>query len=237
LLPAALGTAPTLFSSFNPYANDTSGVSVASGFVDFSTGRYSIVTAPGPGTPTQVKVFSFSLMKPLKARAVSADGGKQCPGPKEAAVTAAFMPFGLGYKGGASLATGWLTGSLGGAETIVVAQLTGPGAVKIYSSGSALQGGPKTYLQSAATHTTVPIFTDIAHFTPFGPASGVRVATTSTTLGADLLLSGASQADGTIRVRKYRLVRPSAEAASLVARQIGEVGKIGGAFPGFLGGD
>jgi hypothetical protein len=32
-------------------------VSVASGFVDFSTGRYSIVTAPGPGSPAQVKVF------------------------------------------------------------------------------------------------------------------------------------------------------------------------------------
>ena len=152
-------------------------------------------------------------------------------------MTAAFMPFGLGYTGGASLATGWLTGSLGGAETIVVGQLTGPGAVKVYSSGSALQGGPSTYLQKAAAHTSVSIFTDIAHFTPFGPASGVRVATTSTTVGADLLLSGASQADGTVRVRKYQLVKPSPEADTLVARQIGEVGSIEGAFPGFLGGD
>ena len=236
-LPSSLDTAPALFSTFSPYANDRSGVSVASGFVDFATGRNSIITAPGPGTPTQVKVFSFSLMKPLKVRPASVSAGKQCPGPKEAAVTAAFMPFGLGYSGGASLATGWLTGSLGGAEAIVVGQLTGPGAVKIYSSGSALQGGPKVYLQSATAHTPIPIFTDIAQFNAFGPASGVRVATTSTTVGADLLLSGASQADGTVRVRKYQLVKPNAGADTLVARQIGEVGSIQGAFPGFVGGD
>jgi FtsP/CotA-like multicopper oxidase with cupredoxin domain len=236
-LPTSLGTAPPLFATFNPYKDDSSGVSVASGFVDFATGRFSIITAPGPGAPTQVKVFSFSLMKPLDARPVSDTAGKQCAGPKEAAVTAAFMPFGLGYTGGASLATGWLTGSLGGAEAIVVGQLTGPGAVKVYSSGSALQGGPSVYLQRAAAHSSVAIFTDIAHFTPFGPASGVRVATTSTTVGADLLLSGASRADGTVRIRKYQLVRPSPEADTLIAKQIGEVGTIEGAFPGFLGGD
>ena len=112
-LPSSLGTAPALFSTFNPYANDRSGVSVASGFVDFATGRNSIVTAPGPGTPTQVKVFSFSLMKPLHAPPTDVAEKKQCPGPKEAAVTAAFMPFGLGYSGGVSLATGWVTGALG----------------------------------------------------------------------------------------------------------------------------
>ena len=92
-------------------------------------------------------------------------------------------------------------------------------------------------MQSAAAHTPIPIFTDIAQFKAFGQASGVRVATTSTTVGADLLLSGASQADGTVRVRKYQLVKPSAEADTLVARQIGEVSSIQGAFPGFVGGD
>ena len=61
-LPATLGTAPALFSTFNPYLDDRNGVSVASGFVDFTTGRYSIVTAPGPGSVAQVKVFNFSLM-------------------------------------------------------------------------------------------------------------------------------------------------------------------------------
>ena len=62
------GTAPQLFSTFSPYADDQSGVTVASGFVDFATGRYSIVTAPGPGSSTQVKVFNFSLMPLLDRR-------------------------------------------------------------------------------------------------------------------------------------------------------------------------
>ncbi len=124
-------------------------MSVASGFVDFATGRNSIVTAPGPGSMAQVKVFNFSLMKPIDQTKRSGPGADQCePGDNKPAVTNAFMPFGMGYRGGVSLATGWLTGSLGGAERIVVGQLTGPGAVKVYSSGSTLEGGPKVYLAS-----------------------------------------------------------------------------------------
>jgi hypothetical protein len=64
-------------------------------------------------------------------------------------LSAAFMPFGLDYKGGLSLATGWLGGTLGGTERIVVGQLAGPGKVKVFSSGSALQGGPAMYLAPA----------------------------------------------------------------------------------------
>lgn len=235
-LPAALGTAPPLFATFAPYANDTSGVTLASGFVDFATGRQSIITAPGPGTPTQVKVFSFSLMKQLKARTADT-ATNQCPGPKEAAVTSAFMPFGLGYTGGVSLSTGWLTGGLGGAEAIVVGQLAGPGAVKVYSSGSQLQGGPKIYLQSFAAHTTAPTFASIAQLTPFDAASGVRVATTSTTVGADLLVSGISRIDRSVKVRKYKLFRSAADATTLNASQIGEVVSTTGSFANPLGGD
>ena len=64
---------------------NVSGVILASGFVDFASGRYSIVTAPGPGAPTQVKVFNFSLMTPIKGAAVP----ENCPGPTQAAVTSA----------------------------------------------------------------------------------------------------------------------------------------------------
>ena len=236
-LPTSSGAAPPLFATFNPYAGDSSGVSVAAGFVDFATGRNSIVTAPGPGIPTQVKVFTLSLMKPLNAPQAGAGAKKQCPGPKEAAVSAAFMPFGLGYTGGASLSTGWLAGGFGGARTIVVGQLSGPGAVKIYSSGSALQGGPRSYLQSAAAHAVAPTFTSIAQLTPFEDASGVRVATTSTVVGADLLVSGISRTDRSVKVRKYRLFKSAADAGVLEAKQIGEVSSTTGAFANVLGGD
>ncbi len=146
-LPSAPGDRAELFSTFKPYINDQSGVSVASGFVDFTTGRYSIITAPGPGTPAHVKIFSYSLMRPIGTPAKASGSKDKCDGDGPA-LTGAFLPFGLGYRGGLSLATGWLAGPLGGAEGIVVGQLESPGAVKVYSSGSRLQGGPKMYLSS-----------------------------------------------------------------------------------------
>ena len=47
------GTVPPLFTSFAPHAGESSGVSLATGFVDFSTGRNSIVAAPGPGSVSE----------------------------------------------------------------------------------------------------------------------------------------------------------------------------------------
>jgi hypothetical protein len=236
-LPASPGTAPELFSSFSPYLDDRNGVSVASGFVDFTTGRYSIVTAPGVGSMAQVKVFNFSLMTPIDHKKPNGPGADQCePGDNKPAVTNAFMPFGMGYRGGLSLATGWLAGSLGGAERIVVGQLTGPGEVKVYSSGSRLEGGPKIYL-AAADHTPVANFAEIASFKPFDDASGVSVATTSTTSGADLLVSGVSPADKSVQVLKFELVRPDPDAVRLDARQLSTVVSAAGTSALVLGGD
>jgi hypothetical protein len=234
-LPTSPGTAPELFSSFNPYLDDRNGVSVASGFVDFTTGRYSIVTAPGAGSMAQVKIFNFSLMKPIGKK--SGPPADQCePGDNKPAVTNAFMPFGLGYRGGLSVATGWLTGSLGGAEAIVVGQLTGPGEVKVYSSGSRLEGGPKIYLASAE-HSPVADFAEIASFMPFDEASGVSVATTSTTVGADLLVSGFSAQDKSAQVLKFELVRSNPDAVRLDAKQLSSVVSGPGSTPVALGGD
>jgi hypothetical protein len=240
-LPSQSGKAPSLFSSFNPYPDDRSGVSVASGFVDFATGRYSIVTAPGPGSPAQVKVFVFPLMPPIGSKTASAkSAGKtadMCP--EDAGkpnLAAAFMPFGLDYKGGLSLATGWLGGTLGGAERIVVGQLAGPGAVKVFSSGSALQGGPAMYL-APADHSPIVGFGEMASFTPFDGGTGVTVATTSTTHGADLLVSGVSAKDKTAQVRKYELARPSPQATNMMVKQLGTVASAAGSQPSVLGGD
>jgi FtsP/CotA-like multicopper oxidase with cupredoxin domain len=240
-LPSQSGKAPSLFSSFSPYPEDSSGVSVASGFVDFATGRYSIVTAPGPGSPAQVKVFVFPLMTPIGSKTASAkSAGKtadMCP--EDAGkpnLAAAFMPFGLDYKGGLSLATGWLGGTLGGAERIVVGQLAGPGAVKVFSSGSALQGGPAMYL-APADHSPIVGFGEMASFTPFDGGAGVTVATTSTTHGADLLVSGISAKDKTAQVRKYELARPSPQATNMMVKQLGTVASAAGLQPSVLGGD
>ena len=151
-------------------------------------------------------------------------------------LAAAFMPFGLDYKGGVSLATGWLGGMLGGAERIVVGQLGGPGQVKVFSSGSALQGGPAMYL-APADHSPIVGFGEMASFTPFDGGAGVTVATTSTTHGANLLVSGVSAKDKTAQVVKYELVRPSPQATNMVVKQLGTVVSAAGSVPNVLGGD
>jgi hypothetical protein len=213
-------------------------VSVSSGFVDFMSGRNSIVTASGPGSPAQVKVFYFSLMTPIiPAPAGGAAAHVHPSGSNQPTNTAGFLPFGDSYRGGVSLATGWLAGSLGGARRIVVGQLTGPGAVKIYSSGSALHGGPPMYLASAMEHSHGVDFAEIADFSPFGGASGVSVATTSTISGADLLVSGVSPQDRTVQVLKYQLVRTKADAVTLQVVPLGKVASAAGSPPYVLGGD
>ncbi len=228
-LPAKRGTAPDLFASFNPYDDDQSGVTVSAGFVDFATGRSSIVTAAGPGGPGMVKVFNFSLMQPVKAQ-------DQQSSPPKPATTASFTPFGETYRGGVSLATGWLAASLGGAERIVVGQLSEGGKVKVYSSGSRLDGGPPMYLHSAMEHQHVE-FAEVASFDPFEGDGGVSVATTSTTTGADLLVGGVTTSDKTARVVKYRVVRPNDQASKLEAEKMNEVVSTAASALPVLGGD
>jgi hypothetical protein len=233
-IPLAISSSagPTLFAAFKPYGEeDRSGVSVATGFVDFSTGRESIVTAPGPGIRTRVKVFVFPLLQPIG----KADRGGVLAG-DQPVNTAFFVPFGDDYRGGVSLATGWLAGPLGGAKRIIVSQLADRGSVKIFSSGSALDGGPSLYLQSPEDHGHGARFREIASFEPFGGAGGTRVATTSTTTGANLLVSGVAPASAEASVIKYDFVRPSAQSMTLEAVRLGQVWSGKGSPPA-LGGD
>jgi hypothetical protein len=226
------GAAPVLFSAFKPYGEDRSGVTVAAGFVDFSTGRESIITAPGAGSPAEVKVFAFPLLEPMD----KADhGSTHAAGSDQPVNTASFIPFGKDYRGGVSLATGWLAGVLGGAKRIVVSQLADAGAVKVFSSGSALDGGPSLYLHNPLHHDHGAQFREIAALAPF--VGGARVATTSTTTGANLLVSGIAAGGTDASVLKYELVRPDAQSTTLRAVQVGKVWSGKASQPPLLGGD
>ncbi|KAB1072046.1 multicopper oxidase family protein [Methylobacterium planeticum] len=235
-LPAP-GTAPTVFASFSPYPGTASGVSLATGFVDFSTGRNSIVTAPGPGVQTEVKVFAFPLLRPIAGSAAAGHAATHAAGIDTPDVTARFLPFGPAYKDGASLATGWLAGTLGGAKRIVVGQRAGDGTVKVFSSGSALDGGPSMYLHGPNEHGHGARFREIASFRPFGSAGGVHVATTSTTLGAHLLVGGAGGPGTGARVLKFDFTRSGTEAGRLEAQPLGEAVSLVGAPATVLAGD
>ena len=151
--------------------------------------------------------------------------------------TASFIPFGKDYRGGVSLATGWLAGSLGGAKRIVVSQLADSGSVKIFSSGSALDGGPSLYLQSPMHHGHGAQFREIANFKPFDGSAGTRVATTSTTTGANLLVSGVAAGGTDASVLKYEFVRPNAQSTTLQAVRLGQVWSGKTSQPAILGGD
>ncbi len=208
---------PSLFASFKPYGEDRSGVSIAAGMVDLTTGRESIVTAPGPGSPTEIKTFAYTLFKPIEK------DRQGLANPADSLVSySSFFPFGKDYSSGVSLTTGWIAGSLGGAKSIIASQLTGDGTVKVFSNGSALDGGPALYLGSCRCGKDAP-FRETSSFKPFTKSGGVRVATTSTTTGANLLVSGCEDGDKQASVHKYEFVRPTPEATMLKPVRLNEV--------------
>jgi hypothetical protein len=107
--------------------------------------------------------------------------------------------------------------------------------VKAFSSGSALDRGPSLYLHSASAHQHAS-FTEMATFAPFGDRGrGVSVATTSTTEGADLLVTPLST-DGKATARRFAFERTSEASTTLKPKLVGEIA-LEGAGPIALGGD
>ena len=88
-----------------------------------------------------------------------------------------------------------------------------------------------------ADHSPIVGFSEMASFTPFDGEAGVTVATTSTTHGADLLVSGVLARDKTAQVVKYQLVRPSPQATNMLVKKLGTVVSKAGSVPNVLGGD
>jgi hypothetical protein len=114
-------------------------------------------------------------------------------------------------------------------------QLAGPGKVKVFSSGSALQGGPAMYL-APADHSPIVAFSEMASFTPFDGGAVVTVAThehDARRRPAGELLAR----DKTAQVVKYQLVRPSPQATNMLVKKLGTVVSAAGSQPNVLGGD
>ena len=203
-LSSESGTAPAVFSAFTPYPGSESGVTVATGMVESGSGRESIVTAPGPGEAPLVKTFRYDLYQPtLRARANGTATQEHSTKPNEPRMTAQFMAYDEGYQGGVSLSTGWVAGAEGGAKSIVTGQLAGDGDVRAWSTGSLLDGQPTIYLENPNHHEENATYAQIASFGPFPGGRGVTVATTSTTVGADVLVAGMTPTGA--EVRKYTL--------------------------------
>jgi FtsP/CotA-like multicopper oxidase with cupredoxin domain len=214
-LPSEKDKAPDVFSTFTPYPGSKSGVSIGTGMVDLGSGRQTIVTAPGPGDAPQIKTFRFDLYTPTARAQASGTVAEHATKPNEPKMTSNFLAYDENYTGGVSVTTGWVAGVEGGASRIITGQLGGAGTVRVWSTGSRLDGYPGIYLLSPSHHDADIKFDQIASFEPFtgGAPTGVTVAATSTTDGADLLVSGKA-ADG-VEVRKIGLARPNPTATTL----------------------
>jgi FtsP/CotA-like multicopper oxidase with cupredoxin domain len=232
-------TPPDLFSTFVPYADSKTGVSVAAGMVDAMSGRSSIVTAPGPGSPADVKTFRYDLYTVNDPSASTNTSGDHAGHDSTAPVmTSEFLAFDPTHLGGVSLTTGWVAGAEGGAQSIIVGMLDAPGTVRTFSAGSALDAGPALYLQSPSDHSQHVTFAQTSEFTPFdgSAAGGVRVAT-STVTGADVLVSGLSADGSSSEVRRYALSRAKSTATTLTPTLLGRVVSMPGSRVVSLGGD
>jgi hypothetical protein len=219
-LPSERGKAPDVFSTFTPYPGSKSGVSLATGMVEAGSGRESLVTAPGPGDAPLIKSFRWELFTPTAKSQANGTATQHHSGkPSDPAMTSQFMAYDESYKDGVAVSTGWVAGAEGGAMSIVTSQLAGDGRVKVWSSGSKLDGQPTMYLDSPDHHEDDVKYAEISSFVPFpGATPGVTVATSSTEYGADLLVAGATP--GGQEVRKYTMERPAPDAKTVAPKQI-----------------
>jgi len=216
-LPGEKDKVPDVFSSFTPYPDSKSGVSLTAGMVELGSGRESIVTAPGAGDAPQIKTFRIDLYRPSARAQANGTATEHAAKPNEPTMTSNFLAYDEGYTGGISLSTGWVGGEEGGAKSIITGQLAGAGTVRVWSTGSRLDGFPTMYLDSPNHHDVNLKYRQTASFEPFaGAAPGVTVATTSTTAGADLLVSGV--VPGGSEVRKFGLGRADPEATTLAPK-------------------
>ena len=213
------GTAPEVFSAFTPYPGSKSGVALSTGLVDAGSGRHSIVTAPGPGEPARIKTFRYDLFTPTaRAQADGTAAAGHHRKPNEPEITSEFLAFDEAYIGGATLATGWVAGAEGGAQEH--RDRTGR---RRHRAG--VVDGIAAGRSDRRCTWTVPTTTSRPSRSPRSPRShrfpepqGVTVATTSTTTGADLLVSAA--APNGSEVRKFDLVRAAPDAKTLAPRPL-----------------
>ena len=82
-------------------------------------------------------------------------------------MTAQFLAYDENYQDGVALSAGWVAGALGGAKSIVTSQLGGAGTVRVWSSGSLLDGQPGIYLDDPNHHEENIEYRQIASFEPF----------------------------------------------------------------------
>lgn len=195
-----LGQVPEVYAEFVPFEGWHGGVSVAVGSPQSNLGRSAIVVGPLKGMVSTIKTFVFTLFTPNTPITRSENGATESVGETTNPILmSSFVAFGPRYKGGVSLATGWVAGTEGGLNRIIVSQLTGA-RVKVYSTGSRLQGHPKDYIMPVTDYSAGDPYTAMADFVwvdnrpeqahNLTLVGGLTVAASSTARGAWLVVAG-----------------------------------------------
>lgn len=204
LYPTAIGTAPLIYASFSPTLTpcdttaSTKGLEITSlsrGLLNVKGGRFSIIV----GMQSLIRVYTFTseYSNILDAKYIGKLSVNNHPVycPK---LVASFYPYGKAYTGGISVTAGYTQAIFGGAEALVVSQLSSThGEFSMFSSGDLLNGWPplygedpsedeyfyqtsfkKVYSMSTATTSNVE-----------STKKSVYVATSSNPYGADIFVS------------------------------------------------
>lgn len=187
------------YSVWNPHGDNRTGVELATGPVDF-TGRESVITAPGPGSQPRVRTWSFSLF--TSDHDHGGHGTHSSAATRQPDLTAGFLAFGRGFRGGVNLATGWVGGEQGGFSRIIVGQAGGGSRISVFSTGNALNGHPELYVTPLHEHGMASYVRGASFVVRPGSTSGVEVATAADPTSADLVVSTGGRS-----VEVYRLVR------------------------------
>ena len=146
-------------------------------------------------------------------------------GQSQAVLVDTFTPFGEGYIGGLP------PDGVGGRQprrrqSIVAGQLDALREVKVFSTGNTLEGQPEDYTATPGQHGELVAFEEIGSLTPFGGSEGTQVATTSTTVGADLLVGTTS---GGSELLRFTLGQAQPTDSTLTATLVGPVAAPPGA--------
>ncbi|TEX50956.1 MAG: hypothetical protein B7C55_08100 [Actinomycetales bacterium mxb001] len=216
------------FTSFYPYGSFRGGVDVATGLVDLS-GREVIVTAPGAGAQPRVKTWIATLMTSNghdnhhAGHETMAQGAVQRAG--------SFLAFESSYRGGVSIATGWVAGREGGFSRIIAGKSSGSSEVSVWTSGSKQEGHPTMYVEPLHSHEADVEYIRALKFAAFpGSTAGIDVTTAASPRSADLVV--AERGGSSIVV--FNIHRPKGKAKAWVAQEtasedyLGTVSAVGG---------
>ncbi|MDO8309129.1 MAG: multicopper oxidase domain-containing protein [Actinomycetota bacterium] len=207
------GGGGTAYHTWRPYGSFDGGVDVATGLVD-SSGREVVVTAPGAGMRPLVKAWLFDLYMENE----HAEG--HLPHAHEPVLQDSFLAFDASYRGGVSVATGWVAGEQGGFSRIIAGMSDGGSEVAVFSSGSRQNGHPDLYVMPASEHSMAASFSEALRFDAFpGSTDGVDVTTSANTRSADLVVAGTSAGRPSVAVFDVRAKakRPSTWIAKQLA--------------------